>query len=210
MLSRFEFNILDAKLTLGRLLLFSYLPYHVVDEVEETCQYCEWNQAVAEGLDGFNDLCGFHVVGPFSLDIRRDFVAMFPGTTIGNVKWAAKTGPRAKVYSGADNRAPGGPVQRSRNDGDTRQPASSGLPCRRLKAARRLAGYPALLASLSQPRRGASRSQPGGRLSVEKPTTHEQCCLSKGRLPHQQRLRRIRSQDLNSTTYETSWHALVP
>ena len=56
MSSRFELNIPDAELTLGRLLLFSYLPYHVVDEVEETCQYCDWNQAVAEWLDGFKML----------------------------------------------------------------------------------------------------------------------------------------------------------
>ena len=73
MLSRLELNILDAQLTLGRLLLFSYLPYHVVDEVEETCQYCEWNQAVAEGLDGFDDGSEFHVVGPFFVGFAWGF-----------------------------------------------------------------------------------------------------------------------------------------
>ena len=78
MLSRFELNILDAKLTLGRLLLFSYLPYHVVDEVEETCQYCEWNQAVAEWLDGFDDGCEFHVVGPFSVGFAWGFRSSLP------------------------------------------------------------------------------------------------------------------------------------
>ena len=34
--------------------------------------------------------------------------------------------------------------------------------------------------------------------------------LSKGRPPHQQRCRRIRCQNLDSTTYETSWHARGP
>ena len=69
---------------------------------------------------------------------------------------------------------------------------------------------PSHLASLPQPRRGASRSQAGCRLPVEKPPTHELRCLSKSRLPHQQRHRRIRCQNLDSAAYETSWHALVP
>ena len=146
---------------------------------------------------------------PFSLDLRGDFVAVFHSNTVGFVKWAARTGPRAKAINGADHQARVGPVQWSRVDGDTRLPTSSGLHWKRLKSARRIAGYPAHLASLSQPRRRASRSQTGGRLSVEKPTTQELCCLSKGRLPHQQRHRRIRCQNLDSTTYETSWHALV-
>ncbi len=50
-----------------------------------------------------------------------------------------KTGPRIKVYSGADHQARGGAVQWSRNDVDTRQPASSGSCWKRLKAARRSA-----------------------------------------------------------------------
>ena len=69
---------------------------------------------------------------------------------------------------------------------------------------------PSHLASLPQPRRGASRSQTGCRLPVEKPPTHELRCLSKSRLPHQQRHRRIRCQNLDSAAHETSWHALVP
>ena len=47
------------------------------------------------------------------------------------------------------------------------------------------------------------RSQTGSRLSMEKPPTHELRCLSL--LPHQQRHRRIRCQNPNSTTDETSW-----
>ena len=56
----------------------------------------------------------------------------------------------------------------------------------------------------------AASGQTGCRLSVEKPPTHELCRLSQGRLPHQQRHRRIRCQNVDSTTHETSWHALVP
>ena len=78
MLSRFEFNIPDAKLTLGRLLLFSYLPYNVVDEVEETCQYNDWNQAVAEWLDSFDDGCEIHVVGPYFVGFASGFRSSLP------------------------------------------------------------------------------------------------------------------------------------
>ena len=52
---------------------------------------------------------------------------------------APRTGPLAKMYNGANHSARGGTVQWSRNDSDTRQPASSGLRWKRLKAARRLA-----------------------------------------------------------------------
>ena len=58
------------------------------------------------------------------------------------MKWAPKTGPRAKVYNGAEHPARGGAVQSSRNGDDTRQPTSSGLRWKRLKAARRIASYP--------------------------------------------------------------------
>ena len=64
---------------------------------------------------------------PFSLDLRGDFVAVFHSNTVGFVKWAAKTEPRAKAINGADHQARGGPVQWSRVDGDTRLPTSSGL-----------------------------------------------------------------------------------
>ena len=56
-----------------------------------------------------------------------------------HLKWAPRTGPLAKMYNGANHSARGGTVQWSRNDSDTRQPASSGLRWKRLKAARRLA-----------------------------------------------------------------------
>ena len=42
---------------------------------------------------------------------------------------------------------------------------------------------------------------------MEKSTAYELRCLSKGRPPHQQRCRRIRCQNLDSTAYETSWDA---
>ena len=42
---------------------------------------------------------------------------------------------------------------------------------------------------------------------MEKSTAYELRCLSKGRPPHQQRYRRIRCQNLDSTAYETSWDA---
>jgi hypothetical protein len=57
------------------------------------------------------------------------------------LKWAPKTGPRAKVYNGAEHQARGGAGQWSRNGDDTRQPTNSALRWKRLKAVRRLASY---------------------------------------------------------------------
>ena len=45
---------------------------------------------------------------------------------------------------------------------------------------------------------------------MEKSTAYELRCLSKGRPPHQQRCRRIRCQNLDSTAYETSWACAGP
>ena len=53
-----------------------------------------------------------------------------------SVKWDQKTGPRAKVYNGAEHQARGGAGQWSRNDGDTQRPTSSGWRWRRLKGSK--------------------------------------------------------------------------
>lgn len=87
MLSKFESNIRPAELTSNRLLPVSYRPDHYDDDDYETSQCCDWNQGIAEWLDGFNDLCGFHVVGPFSPDLCQSFLTVFPGITTGEVKW---------------------------------------------------------------------------------------------------------------------------
>ncbi len=61
---KYEFRTRNEKPTFGRLLPASFRLEHFEHGDQAPSQRYDWNQTLEERLNGFKDLCSFHLVGP--------------------------------------------------------------------------------------------------------------------------------------------------